>query len=156
MVFRLNPEIPGTLLMALTPSAPPRMAAAAMSQIYDVMEASFAMTGLSVAERTHFVIISVAAGSLPMEAPPPAEWKAWEQEKFSSKPSTPACVNTFAALTQSSSLRLDVRIMEAKMGRSGDIIDGVWPPSHGVVGKSLWVSPDGRIFRCTKRGNKEE
>lgn len=54
MVSKLNPEIPGTLLMALTPSAPPRMAAAAMSQIYDVMEASFAMTGLSVAERTHF------------------------------------------------------------------------------------------------------
>ena len=46
--------------------------------------------------------------------------------------------------------------MYARICRSGDIIDGVWPPSRGVVVNSLWVSPDGRVFRCTKRGNKEE
>ena len=56
----------------------------------------------------------------------------------------------------SKATRKEILEMFAKMGRSGDIIDGVWPPSRGVVGKSLWVSPDGRIFRCTKRGNKEE
>ena len=44
----------------------------------------------------------------------------------------------------------------AQMGRSSDIIESVWPPSRGTVGVSLWVSPDGRVFKCTKRGNKEE
>ena len=56
----------------------------------------------------------------------------------------------------SKATRKEILDMFARMGRSGDIIDGVWPPSRGVVGKSLWVSPDGRVFRCTKRGNKEE
>ena len=117
------------------------------------------MTGLSVAERTHFVIISVAAGSLPMEAPPPAEWKAWEQEKFSSKPSTPACVNTFAAFTQSSSLRLDVRIMDAKMGRSGNSLlilctTSAHQSKSWVLLTSMFVKPTGfpLTFTVLKRG----
>lgn len=56
----------------------------------------------------------------------------------------------------SKATRKEILDMFAKMGRSGDIIDSAWPPSRGVVGKSLWVSPDGRIFRCSKRGDKEE
>ena len=56
----------------------------------------------------------------------------------------------------SKATRKEILDMFAKMGRSGDIIDSAWPPSRGVVGKSLWVSPDGRVFRCSKRGNKEE
>lgn len=45
--------------------------------------------------------------------------------------------------------------MFAQMGRSDDVADPsywVGPPGEGVPGRTLWVSPDGRIFRCKKRG----
>ena len=56
----------------------------------------------------------------------------------------------------SKATREEIMAAFAQMGRSNDIIESVWPPSRGTVGVSLWVSPDGRVFKCTKRGNKEE
>ena len=88
--FMLMPITPRMVLMALTPAAPPRMAAAAgkvMSVMFGVI---LAQTGMSTASTTQRVTSSTWSGSWPMAAPMPFSGWPWGQEKFSSRASQPA------------------------------------------------------------------
>mmetsp|Transcript_27773 Transcript_27773/g.41074 ORF Transcript_27773/g.41074 Transcript_27773/m.41074 type:complete len:266 (+) Transcript_27773:711-1508(+) len=109
---------PDTVLVAVTPVAPPSCAARAMWTISVTFGVSLAKTGMpSLASATHPQMVRTMLGSWPHAMPMPFSPMPWGQERFNSNPSAPAAAARAASSFQSASL--NEAMMEAMSGWSG-------------------------------------
>ncbi len=89
-VSRFMPVIELIVLIALSPSAPARLAARATTRMSVMFGVSFTSTGVRAASFTHSVIICAYSGTCPTALPMPRSLMPCGQPKFSSSPSAPA------------------------------------------------------------------
>ena len=95
---------PDTVLVAVTPSAPPRLAASAMRTISVTLGVSLANTGMpSAACFVHRQISSTRSGFCPQAKPIPFSPIPCGQERFNSTASAPASFAFRTSCFQSSS-----------------------------------------------------
>ena len=78
------------VLMAESPSAPPRLAARATVRMSVMLGVSFTSTGVRATSFTHSVIMQAYSGTWPTALPMPRSLMPCGQPKFSSRPSAPA------------------------------------------------------------------
>mmetsp|Transcript_10863 Transcript_10863/g.44476 ORF Transcript_10863/g.44476 Transcript_10863/m.44476 type:complete len:322 (+) Transcript_10863:911-1876(+) len=95
---------PETVLMAVTPSAPPSLAAPAMTTTSVTLGVSLTKKGMVLASRTQREISRTIAGSWPQAMPMPRSPMPWGHERLSSIMSAPASIDFLVRNCQSSLL----------------------------------------------------
>mmetsp|Transcript_28543 Transcript_28543/g.67489 ORF Transcript_28543/g.67489 Transcript_28543/m.67489 type:complete len:311 (+) Transcript_28543:187-1119(+) len=117
--LELSPMRPDTVLMAVTPEAPPSQAACAISRTSVMLGVILAKKGMSgpAASRTHWQICVTTSGTCPHARPMPRSPMPWGQLRLSSRASGFAGRVSLTSSCQSS--LLDTAMMEATTTRSG-------------------------------------